>query len=69
MSSIPIRAAYEHHGAARRPCPQCGAGPNRWCVNTTGRLRRVPCVLRVHSGTPPRQCPETKPHYWLSRSS
>lgn len=42
MSSIPIRAAYEHHGAVRRPCPQCGAGPNRWCVNTAGRLRRVP---------------------------
>ncbi len=42
MSTLPIRAAYEHHGVVRRPCPQCGAGPNRWRMNTAGRLHRVP---------------------------
>lgn len=59
MSTLPICAAYLHQGALRRPCPMCGAGPNQWWLNPRGQHRRVPCVLRVHSGTRPG--PETPP--------
>lgn len=30
-----------------KPCPECKAAPDAWCVNPiTGQLRRVPCVYR-----------------------
>lgn len=47
MTRTPIRAAYEQNGALDRDCPQCDAGPQQWCVDPRGRLRRVPCVLRT----------------------
>ncbi|MEH3131622.1 MAG: hypothetical protein PGN27_16870 [Mycolicibacterium neoaurum] len=47
MTREPIRAAYDQNGALDRDCPQCDAGPQQWCVDPRGRLRRVPCVLRA----------------------
>ncbi|SDC25701.1 hypothetical protein SAMN04488581_0397 [Mycolicibacterium neoaurum] len=47
MTRDPIRVAYEQNGALDRDCPQCDAGPQQWCVDPRGRLRRVPCVLRT----------------------
>lgn len=47
MTRQPIRIAYEETGALRRPCPTCDAAPFQWCVDSRGRLRRVPCVTRT----------------------
>ncbi|AHC27824.1 MULTISPECIES: hypothetical protein [Mycobacteriaceae] len=47
MTRIPIHAAYEQNGALDRGCPQCDAGPRQWCIDSRGRIRRVPCVLRT----------------------
>lgn len=43
----PIRAAYEAGGAIRRHCELCDAGPDQWCIDPRGRIRRVPCVTRT----------------------
>jgi len=47
VSPAPNWAAYQFNGAHQRHCPMCDASPNQWCIDSRGRLRRVPCVTRT----------------------
>lgn len=51
-SSGPIPAVYAEWDAIGRPCTNCGAAVNAWCVRSDGTHKPVPCWTRQRPSAP-----------------